>query len=339
MSCDTDLPYKEDRQHLLGVSPQFASQTDLLLCVKDGDHMLGFPVHAMIISAHSPVLCEVLESTSIPRTPREGDLPRLPMTSDSRSAVCSALACIYRYLPLSAMMSQAKAAYPEPEISLDSAAVHASHMRFYDKYGMTRVAEMQTKALMTSLRRCTQLTSLTKEQISQVLECTAAAEDCKLVPLLALCEAIIIRHFAAVSLDPQLMTSKLSSASMLRVAQGCIKLEQDTFKDLETTLQVSVAEGKQFNEWVHKVMLEIPEHAPLVCPRCRSNLCKKHYDNEYQQKYGPPPQLLLHECKCKCANECQWPDIKFTQKPICMQHIIHGVAVSHQIPVEAIGTL
>lgn len=78
--------YKEDSQHLQGLPLLFVSQADLLLCVKDGDQTTGFLAHTYILSAHLPVLAQMLESTI---NNSQEQLPRLPMIDDDCSAVRS----------------------------------------------------------------------------------------------------------------------------------------------------------------------------------------------------------------------------------------------------------
>ena len=56
LSDNTDCSYEKDDQHLQGVATQFVSSVDLLLCARDDKLLFGFPVHRVIMLAHSPVL-------------------------------------------------------------------------------------------------------------------------------------------------------------------------------------------------------------------------------------------------------------------------------------------
>ena len=116
------VAYEQDAQHLQGVLPLFASQVDLVLCAGEQDDKVGFPVHSMIISAYSPVLCQMLDelrSTGRQNT-QEPSLPTLPMIGDS----CTALRAVLSYMYKSFLHedSEANSEIKLADISLDKAA-------------------------------------------------------------------------------------------------------------------------------------------------------------------------------------------------------------------------
>lgn len=216
------LQYKEDRQHLQGVSPQLAAHADLLLCTAEfSGMMVGFPVHKMVLTAHSPVLSDAIEST-LSEGANDG-LPRLPLDGDDDLAVRSALACIYHDYVLPSGASSTRRSMPD--ISLSDAPTHVSHMKLYDKYSMAIVAQTQQHALMKTLRPYMQHGHLTNADTAAIVECASGAQGCNAVPLLALCESIMIRHFSDFTCQYELMTSKLSPACLLSISRGLFKLQ------------------------------------------------------------------------------------------------------------------
>lgn len=305
--------YTEDRQHLTGVSTQFASQVDLALYATNGEQTFRFPVHRTLLSAYSSVLGELIEATLLKR--KEDQTPDLMMVDDSCSALRSALACIYT--PLTMPGNPSPPPTSEPELSLTDVPIHASHMKFYDKYGMRRVAQTQTEAMLVPLRRRLRLASLPKVDIAQNLDCAAAArEAATLVPILAVCEVVITRHFPAFALRPQVMAAKLSSASMLRVAQGWVKIQQSINNDLKKALDMTTRVIKRFCELQHY------SDAMIFCPGCYDTLTQIEVYPDYEMK---------HDTSCSCTKGCKWPDNTYKQQPLSMDHII---ADAHEISTQ-----
>lgn len=227
-------PHTEDRDHLQGVSPQLAAQADVLLCVTQGSQTVEFPVHKTILTAHSPVLSDAIESTLGSQAPQDS-LPRLPLDGDDILAVHSALAHIYQGYILPDESAQVKSLLPV--ISFTDLPVYIKHMSFYDKYSMTIVAQTQLASLMPILRRCLQARQLNSADAATVLECAASAQNsklAKLMPMVAPCDAIIIRHFSVFACQQDLMTSKLSTTSMLSIARGLSKLHEQSLLDMQS---------------------------------------------------------------------------------------------------------
>lgn len=222
------LQYKEDRQHLQDVSPMLAAQADLLLCVTECSEVVGFPVHKTILTAHSSVLGDAIESTLGNNI--HGGLPRLPLDGDDVRAVRSALACMYHDFVLPRGVSSPKASMPD--ISLKHVPVHTSHMRFYDKYSMTIVAQTQLEALMKPLREYMQHGEITTEDAAAIIACASDAQGSNSVPLVAACESIIVRYFPSFASQYESMRSQLSTASLLSIARGLYKLQERTMSEL-----------------------------------------------------------------------------------------------------------
>lgn len=296
---DANFGYEEDRQHLQGLSPHFASKVDLLLCVQEGSQETAFPVHEMIVSAHSSVLSHVFEDTSATVTkPRDSKLARVPMMDDSCSAVRSALTCMYACFPLTPSTALQSDNSFGCNLSLDSMPTHTSHMKFYDKYNMTKIAEMQTEAFMTPLQSCLMADSLDTEAVAHVLDCAAAATKCELLAMLAVCEDIITRHFDVFMCQHSLMASKLSSCSMLKVAQAKLEEKEAIIKDMHAALTHSVAEAKRFNICTIKSLRGSSRQHDLSCPRCSSKLRIENYND-----------ILEHDKGCTCKLACTWPEL------------------------------
>lgn len=226
-------PHTEDRDHLQGVSPQLAAQADMLLCVTQGSHTVELPVHKTILTAHSPVLSDAIESTLGSKAPQDS-LPRLPLYGNDILAVHSALAHIYQGYILPDESAQVKSLLPV--ISFKDLPVYIKHMSFFDKYSMTIVAQTQLESLMPILRRCLQARQLNSADAATVLECAASAQNsklAKLVPMVALCDAIIIRRFSVFACQQELMTSKLFTTSMLSIARGLSSLHEQSLLDMQ----------------------------------------------------------------------------------------------------------
>lgn len=330
---------KEDRQHLLGVSSLFASQTDLLLCVRDDafNQEWEFPVHRIIMSAHSPVLSDLLQSTL---NQPQAQQSRLPMVDDCCWAVCSALNCIYRDLPLPEQEEQAFRAKRQKSLTPSKLACtpgleHAplcciiSSMEFCDKYSMTRVAKLTIQAAMAHLHEWAQLASIYPSKNTQILDCITVAEVRGLLPMLAICEALIICHFTDATqvrdteTATQLITSKLSTVSMLRIAQGRMHLQ-------DAKLNETVAEGKRFNAQVNDLLQQDihSKETSVLCPRCTTMV-----------RPAPGQTNLTHAGTCQCKKQFNWPDMSHHAHPTSMHHILWHMASVHKVPFDAISGL
>lgn len=214
--------------HEQGVSSQFAGQADLLLCATDGSQSVCFPVHKLVLSAHSPVLSDIF--ATLTHNSDKNHLPRLNMQEENIAAVRNALTHIYHAFVLPSEHSSARSSVPA--LSLDDLPAYASYVEFCDKYDMSIVAQALLERLMPVLRNYLHVAWVDEADLSKILDCTVAAHVYKLVPLLAICEAIIIKHIPAFACNSEMMTSKLSNASMLNIAKGLSLLKEEMHSDM-----------------------------------------------------------------------------------------------------------
>lgn len=298
---------REDTQHLQGLPSLLVQQADVWLCVWEEGQIFAFPAHKTIIAAHSSVLSDLIHSAL---KPQDWQLPRLPMMDDSCAAVRTALACIYSNFPQDPSDAP-PLAIVEPEVSLEFAAAHISHMKFYDKYDMRQVAKVQTKALMEPLQECLSATQLDDASAAHVLQCAVAAEHCKLEAMLGLCEAIVIEQFPVFVRNLNEMTSQLSSSSMFRIGQARINMVNDKAASLvhsaetlitkmDATLDNSAKEAQSFCTTVRSAVRACTQCSKeLRCPRCNGSLM-----------LAPPSSTvqLCHMRQCQCSMLCKWPD-------------------------------
>ena len=249
---ETPLKYQEDRQHLEGLLPDFAAEVDLVLLVKDQQRTIGLPVHASWISAHSPVLGQLLNespatgfaihqqihNTAMSQleyhfwypaklcTTGKQDTEHiscLPMTDDSYAAWMAVLKCIYGSCPRIKDLPQSNSthSYSAPKVSLEEAPIRAEQMLLSHKYGMTKVLGFQAEALMKPLRDAICAEKYPKpncqQYSTQVLSCAAIADKCECYAMLALCETFITRYYSGFDAQRDLMVETLSKQSMLRL--------------------------------------------------------------------------------------------------------------------------
>ena len=220
---ETPLKYQEDRQHLEGLLPDFAAEVDLVLLVKDQQRTIGLPVHASWISAHSPVLGQLLNELRSAGKQDTEEISRLPMTDDSYAAWMAVLKCIYGSCPRIKDLPQSSSTHScsAPKVSLEEAPSRAEKMLLSHKYGMTKVLGFQAEALMKPLREAICAECYTKASFqkysAQVLDCAAIADKCECYAMLALCEIFIIQYHSACDAQRELMVEKLSKQTMLRI--------------------------------------------------------------------------------------------------------------------------
>lgn len=187
LSDNTDCSYENDDQHLQGLATQFVSSVDLLLCARDDKLMFGFPVHRVIMLAHSPVLSNLSED--LPeldhRESRQQTMPRVPMTDDSCTAIRAALSCIYGSYPSSEGVSRAGSV--SAALPLQKAAAQAQNMILPHKYGMTKVLACQEEALIPVLKQALNTTIYSDTScdahFNPIVDCAAVAEHCGSVVL------------------------------------------------------------------------------------------------------------------------------------------------------------
>ena len=174
---------QEDRQHLEGLLPAVAAGVDLVLLVRSEKRTVGLPVHAALISAHSPVLGQLLlDLRATGGRHHNQQTACLPMMDDSYAALVAALKCIYGCFPGQKELPQSSntCSYSAPNVNLAEAALCAPDMLLSHKYGMAKVLGLQAEAFMEPLREALLSDiwdrSEYKPYCSQVLDCTAIAQ-------------------------------------------------------------------------------------------------------------------------------------------------------------------
>lgn len=222
--------YQEDRQHLEGLLPDVAAGVDLVLLVESEEHRVGLPVHAALMSAHSPVLGQLLlELRETGSKQHKQQTACLPMTDDSYAAVVAALKCIYGSFPRQDELPQSSKKYsysaPKVDLAKAEASLCAQDMLLSHKYGMTKVLESQAEAFMEPLREAVLskiIGYLNKYEpyCDQVLDCIAVAQTCECYAMSALCEAFIIRFYRCFLTKQDVLLAKLPKESMLQIMLG-----------------------------------------------------------------------------------------------------------------------
>ncbi len=211
--------------HLQRVSQAFVSAADIVLSVNDGDTVIDLPAHSVVLSGHSPVLSDLLQSIKTRRPDAEqqptacsSKLP-VPMVGDSLHEVQALLDAIY--LPFAATGT------------LDSAALQPadpySALLLAHKYGMAKLtADLESELVKKVQAACAECnlwpgdvgysassTSVLGARVAT--EYAAAAEKCHLTRLLAHSEAYIVRHFHEADFGDPEVGQRLSRQSFFRV--------------------------------------------------------------------------------------------------------------------------
>ena len=276
---------QEDRAHLQGLDTTFAGNVNLILCAKDQERVIGFPVHKDIISAHSPVLCQIMgELTTSCSNPQQ-----LPMVDDSCSAIRDILARIY-----GAFGHTSKQSVPSVACSFSSKhwSVTANTLRLCHKYAMIKLESALEESLVQPLTQYLRRWPST-QQHNMVLEIASVAEECNRNSLLVLCEAYVVKYFAYYESKPNAM-SKLSSASMFRISSGLSRHHPETMRAVNKALAASVTEAKYSSR----------KYCGTTCPRCRETVVQlaKNADHRHiKHKHHPV--------------SCTWPETHSFQQP------------------------
>ena len=306
----------QDKQHLLGVSASFAAKVDLVLCAGKPDNRVGFPVHSVIISGHSPVLCQLLEEVQSTCERQEASLRTLPMVDDSCTAVRAVLKHIYQPFQLDSSEVETNTDMAAP--SIDTAPAILDIVTLAHKYGMTRVLSAQEQGLMILLQSLLgQLVGTTsQDEHSFVLKCASVADQCKLSALSTFCEGVIAIHFKSFSQEEHAMAGTLSSASMLRIAQTIFKLQTGTteavYKSLRSYIKATkeqVALSSQFAiQQKHLV-----KKGQVTCPKCCGPL------KVVREGVGYNYQQVIRHAQPSCL--CKWPDVHFVAEVATLQDV------------------
>ena len=200
---------------------------------------------------------------------------------------------MYKCFPVSAKTTQVNLVEPEPKVTLETAPILAMHMELYNKYDMIRLAKLETSTFTPALRECLQLVDAlsNSEIVPHVLHCAAAAEKCGLVAMLALCEAIVVKHFSFFICERDMLSSKLSSASMLRIAECRNMVQEHVIDDL-------AKEARDFAAIAGVAVSACTTcQGKMTCPRCSSALSST----------SSICASMKHPGRCKCSQACRWP--------------------------------
>ena len=295
---------EKDVRHLTGLSPSFASEVDLLLLASDGFRDVAYPVHKAVISQHSAVLSQALQDLyETSSSTSAQSLPQLPMVDDDCSAISSMLACMYgRFIYAGTPPAQT----PTPTISLEMVPIHANKMRVPHKYSMADILLEQEKALLPALEELAMqsVSCCYTQQHALVLETAIVAEDCFRPQMLSICEAFIAKNLGAYMKADRATISKLSKASLIRVAQGVDRWQTALNTKLQK-LQSYSDEAQQFNPFIKAHF----EHG-MICPRCN-----RHLDRSKKRN-------VVHK---KRSSSCTWPKCSFEVKELSMMQIANGL--------------
>lgn len=282
----------EDVEHLKSLDPAFLSQVDLVLCASDCSSVVGFPVHSVIISSHSPVLSQFLQEMNNERDSIKQHLPRFPMVDDDCSAIRDMLRCMYGGLPR-ANSQEAAPIFSRGSADLEMIPIEASKMRLTHKYGMLDIKQKQETLLLPALYQLIHATTLVsqaggmdtrRQQCTLVLEIASVAEDCKCAQLLAVCEAFIVGHFDEFTTQSYALRNALSSASLLRVAQGLSMCQKNTINILDQARRECESETRNFSKTYFQ--------QGMICPRCSQRLDRSNKRNT---------------CHLDRSSFCKWP--------------------------------
>ncbi|KAL3139317.1 hypothetical protein ABBQ38_003655 [Trebouxia sp. C0009 RCD-2024] len=159
------------------------------------------------------------------------------MVDDSCSALRDLLACVYGRLPRA---DSQQGAFTVNDLTicfdtLEAIQVYGKKMRLAYKYGMLGILQQQDTSLMPALH--TLVSPMFSDAVvytqreEMMLETAIFAEDCKCARILAVSEAFIVKRFDSLA-SGFALSSRLSSASLLRVAQGVSILGADTISKL-----------------------------------------------------------------------------------------------------------
>ena len=315
--------YEEDNQHLLGVPPHFALQADLFLCTDHSDIRIAFPVHRQLLSACSPVLGQVvfenLQTSAGSISTQDlspKSLPVLPMIQDDPSAIRGVLRRIYSVY--SANDAPSESSTDAAQGSLRTAPELTKQLALAHKYGMTKIASDIEAVLREALQSLfSQSIRASGEEPDWVLDCHTAAEKLDAIAELSaigatlqdMCETIIAVNFKLFALNFKL-DSKLSAASMLRVASKVFSIQRKTGEAIGLALRRCVTSAKEVSDCSSTFIashVDFEQGETKVCPLCEGGL---HTSTEYCQ-YAGDVSIVSH---MQSDSRCVWPQASLRHK-------------------------
>lgn len=251
-AADAEAVSNVTTRHLQRLSQAFVSAVDVVLRVDDGDVVVDLPAHSVVLSGHSPVLSDLLQSIRARQpnakqqlTACSSELP-VPMVGDSLHQVQALLDAIY--LPFAATGTLENSAALQP-------ADPCSALLLAHKYGMAKLtADLESELVNKVQAACATERSLWPGDVGysassiSVLGArvatayAAAAETCHLTRLLAHSEAYIVRHFHEADFGDPEVGQRLSHQSFFRIARGLAGSYAPDLQSMSAALSKSAAE-------------------------------------------------------------------------------------------------
>ena len=140
----------EDRDHMQGLHPTFASKADVILCADDGNtSLVGLPVHRDLISTYSPFMFQLVEAIRSDAAHDQQPLHlRLLKNTDTDSLYSSsAMRVAVSYLYPKSGGSQSST------LTLDMLPMHAECLHLIHKYGTEKLLMTLDKDLKEPLEQ------------------------------------------------------------------------------------------------------------------------------------------------------------------------------------------
>lgn len=183
--------------------------------------------------------------------------------------------------------------------------------------------DIQAMALM---KRYARLKDLTRDEIDCILDCTVAAEEHGLLPMLVLCEAIITKQFPEFDKqDQQLVASKISAASMMKIAQSWNDHQQNIINGLHKALFANFSEAVTLCLRSMGNELMASNSSTIVCSRCQGTLHLHNGTMQHKASHG--------------SETCDRPRPTHVQQDNSIKSIIDDMAARHSISVNSLGVL
>lgn len=212
--------YHDMTDYCSGFPDGIQQLADVLLFVDDE----VFPAHSFVLAAYSPVLCTVLKATAASSNVEfQGrTCTRVPLLDNPKVVQC-ALTFLYSGCRL---LSSSKLNFDLEQLEdaghIAAAATAAGNLAtFADKYAMDNVLKECEVYLVDQV-----LASIDTSETATdtVLECLLTAEACGLTRVVATCEQMIINKYVLYDERYAQLATRLSKASMRRVARGLASL-------------------------------------------------------------------------------------------------------------------
>ncbi|KAL0034224.1 hypothetical protein WJX77_004071 [Trebouxia sp. C0004] len=254
-AADADAVSNVTTRHFQRLSLAFVYSAGVVLRVHDGDMTVDLPAHSVVLSGHSPVLSDLLQSIRARQPDAEqqvtacsSKLP-VPMVGDSLHEVQALLDAIYLPFAATAALGDPAALW-----GIQPADPYGA-LPLAHKYGMVKLtADLESELVSKVQAACATERSLWPGDVGygassiSVLGArvatayAAAAETCHLTRLLAHSEAYIVRHFHEVDFGDPEVGQRLSRQSFFRIARGLAGSYAPDLQSMSAALSKSAAE-------------------------------------------------------------------------------------------------